>query len=148
MMNNKVPRKFPPVDINNLSTIRSEWKDKTGADMQKLLKDAGGNVTCEEISIPLQGGNSLQSLLFKPKTALEKGNPLVVLIHGGGFLFGCAEMEAPICINTTKAYGCVSISLNYSLSPEAKFPAAYEECWNALSWVSEKDIPWRKAKTC
>ncbi|GAB7333651.1 hypothetical protein MBLNU13_g05209t2 [Cladosporium sp. NU13] len=63
--------------------------------------------------------------------------PLVILIHGGGFMIGNAEMETPICVEAVRKYGCVAISLEYRLSPEARFPVAYEDCWDAIIWVLE-----------
>lgn len=103
--------------------------------MLSLLAVHQDDVSPEEISIPIPGETDIRSLVFKPKVNSSELRPLVVMIHGGGFLFGTAEMEAPACINSVVAHGCVAMSLEYSLAPEKKFPVYYEEVWEALQWV-------------
>lgn len=34
---------------------------------------------------------------------------------------------------------CVVLSIDYSLSPEAKFPVALEECYSVVSYVSSSE---------
>lgn len=135
MMEAKVPRKFPPVDLSNLPSIRHAWTKTCTYEMETALRDQENEVTAHEISIPLGNNKSLRALVFKPKILPSNGSPLVVLIHGGGFLFSVAEMEASTCIDVTRKLGCISISLDYPLAPEAKFPVAYEDLWGGLQWV-------------
>lgn len=129
------PRRFPPVNLDDIAGLRAAWKQGMAQDMANDLEAAKDTVSSERISIPLRDGAESNSLLFKPRRKVEGGSPLVVLIHGGGFLFGSPEMEASACITAAKAYGCVCISLEYRLAPEAKFPVAIEDCWDALQWV-------------
>jgi acetyl esterase/lipase len=49
---------------------------------------------------------------------------------------GNAELESSACIGVTNALECISINLEHRLSPEFKFRVAYEDCWDALLWVS------------
>lgn len=103
--------------------------------MLSLLAAHQNEVSMEELSIPLPGEKTLRSLLFKPKPEPLTPRPLIVLIHGGGFILGTAEMEAPACINSVVTHGCIALSLDHSLAPEEKFPVFYEEIWEALQWV-------------
>lgn len=103
--------------------------------MMTLLEQEKDRVVCKEISIPIRNESSVRALVFSPRAPESEPRPLVVLMHGGGFLFGTAEMEAAACIAVTSTYGCVSMSIEYRLSPEVKFPVAYEDCWDALQWV-------------
>ncbi|ETS81462.1 hypothetical protein PFICI_06464 [Pestalotiopsis fici W106-1] len=136
MLADKVERRFPPVELDKLPHIRSTWMQKCRADMIQMLDGNKNHVTSQEISIPLSNGDETRALVFKPKMDTGGDKPLLVLIHGGGFLFGVAEMEAAACISATREYGCVSISLDYKLAPEAKFPTAYNDCWEALQWLA------------
>jgi acetyl esterase len=45
-------------------------------------------------------------------------------------------MEARNCINAVQLYGMVALSVEYRLAPEAKFPTAVEDAWDAVRWVS------------
>lgn len=134
MIHANVPRRFPQVDLSDVRGLRDAWAGICADDMDSMLRTAEDDVVAEEISIPVRDATVARALVFKPKQA-DDGRPLIILIHGGGFLFGTPEMEASGCISATKSYGCITISLSYRLSPESKFPVAYEDCWDALHWV-------------
>lgn len=61
--------------------------------------------------------------------------PLVIFIHGGGFVYGSPEMETQSAVGVVQAYGCIAICLSYRLAPEHKFPTATDDCWDAFKWV-------------
>lgn len=137
MLESKVERRFPSVELDKLPSIRNTWMDKCSADMVDMLDHDKDHAIFEKVSIPVANGDEVRALVFKPKIPPDGGIPLLVMIHGGGFLFGVAEMEAAACIDATRDFGCVSVSLDYKLAPEAKFPTAYDDCWDALRWVSQ-----------
>jgi len=62
------------------------------------------------------------------------GGPLVVLMHGGGWCIGSLNTYEEMSRRLVRASGLSLISLDYSLSPEHKFPRAHEECVDAVSW--------------
>lgn len=101
-----------------------------------LLEETNGEVTEKEIFIPVRDGSTVRALVYRSKCGATKNMPLFVIVHGGGFRIGNAELESKACIGATQRYGCVSVSLEHRLSPEFKFPVAYEDCWDALLWVS------------
>ena len=130
------PRFTQDHQISCLPETRKRWHALWEEDARQALEAARDEVTQEEIFIPTRDGTKVRALVFRPKLAEPaKDLPLAIIIHGGGFCLGNAEMEADPCIRATKAYGCVSLSLEYRLSPENKFPVAYEDCWDALLWV-------------
>lgn len=130
------PRFWQDYKLSSLPATRDRYHAVFNADAQEALKKAEDDVSEEEIFIPVRDGAQVRALLYRPKKAPKGDLPLVVLIHGGGFIIGNAEMETPTCIHATKTYDCISVSLEYRLSPEVKFPVAYEDCWDALKWVS------------
>ncbi|KAH8897392.1 alpha/beta-hydrolase [Thozetella sp. PMI_491] len=136
MMENNVPRRFLPVNLPNLANMREDWAVKCTADTVALMEGTNGAVVEEVVFIPIRNGSTARCLVFKPRGNPTEGMPLVLLIHGGGFLFGLAEMEAATCIRLVQAFGCIAVSLDYKLAPETKFPVAYEDCWDALQWIA------------
>jgi Esterase/lipase len=81
----------------------------------------------------------LRTLLYRPQEIMGQigtdGRPLVIFIHGGGFVYGSPEMETQNAVGVVQAYGCIAICLSYRLAPEYKFPTATDDCWDAFKWV-------------
>lgn len=63
--------------------------------------------------------------------------PVLVFYHGGGMVIGTLDSYDTLCRQIAKQSGCIVVSVDYRLAPEHKFPAAVEDAFNALLWVSE-----------
>jgi acetyl esterase len=63
--------------------------------------------------------------------------PVLVYFHGGGWVLGNLDNSDGQCRSLTNAIGCVTVSVDYRLAPEAKFPAAAEDCYAATLWVAD-----------
>lgn len=67
---------------------------------------------------------------------LPQGNgpfPLVIWIHGGGFMLG--DKANPEAVDKLLPKGYAVASLNYRLSGEAKFPAPVQDAKTAVRWL-------------
>jgi acetyl esterase len=62
--------------------------------------------------------------------------PILVFFHGGGWVIGDINSHDALCRSLTNAVGCVTVSVDYRLAPEHKFPAAPEDCYAATRWVA------------
>lgn len=65
------------------------------------------------------------------------GLPVLVWFHGGGWVFGDLELDDGTCRRLAAGSGCAVVSVDYRLAPEARFPAAVEDCYAATRYVSE-----------
>ena len=92
---------------------------------------AGG---IEELEIPRPGG-SIGLRLYRPEK--EGPHPVLLFFHGGGFVIGDLETHDKECRLLCERAECAVLAVDYRLAPEAKFPAAVEDAWTALSWVVE-----------
>jgi len=63
--------------------------------------------------------------------------PVLVWFHGGGFALGSIDIVDEFCRALTNAAGCITVSVDYRLAPEHKFPAAVDDCYTATKWVAE-----------
>jgi acetyl esterase len=63
--------------------------------------------------------------------------PAMVYFHGGGWVLGNLDGSDAQCRALTNAARCVTVSVDYRLAPEAKFPAPAEDCYAATLWVAE-----------
>ncbi|MGO4270930.1 alpha/beta hydrolase [Paenibacillus sp. TAF58] len=74
--------------------------------------------------------------IFEPVQRDETKLPALLWIHGGGYVLGHPNGEESLCESFVNAANCVVISLDYRLAPEHPFPAAIEDCYAALVWMT------------
>jgi acetyl esterase len=67
----------------------------------------------------------------------EPGRPILVYLHGGGWVSGGLEMNDALCRRLAALLGCVIISVDYRLSPEFPYPAALGDTMAAIAWARE-----------
>ncbi len=61
--------------------------------------------------------------------------PLVVYLHGGGFVAGSVAVADRPCRALAIAAGCAVLSVEYRLAPENPFPVPIFDCLTAIRWV-------------
>ena len=67
---------------------------------------------------------------------------VVLYLHGGGFVHCGLNSHHGICCRLARSSGAVILSFAYRLAPENKFPAAVEDSWAALEWLSSEAWRW------
>ena len=65
------------------------------------------------------------------------GLPVVVYYHGGGWVLGNLDTHDALCRRLASETECVVVAVDYRLAPDAKFPAAFDDCLAATSHVSQ-----------
>ncbi|MHC1682703.1 MAG: alpha/beta hydrolase [Clostridiaceae bacterium] len=78
--------------------------------------------------------SKLRIRIYKPLNPKEDV-PGVLWIHGGGYAFGLPEQNAAIYKKLIEESNCVIIAPDYRLSIDAPYPAALEDCYEALLWM-------------
>ncbi|XP_026537248.1 hormone-sensitive lipase isoform X2 [Notechis scutatus] len=79
-------------------------------------------------------GTLALELPWKCKT-LPRSPYLLVHFHGGGFVAQTSKSHEPYLKSWAQELGAPILSIDYSLSPEAPFPRALEECFFAYCWA-------------
>ena len=74
--------------------------------------------------------------VYRP-TAGDEALPVLVWIHGGGFVIGTLDGSDATCRELATKASVVVVSVDYRLAPEAPFPAPVDDCVAATSWVVE-----------
>ncbi|MDA6070096.1 alpha/beta hydrolase [Flavobacterium sp. AC] len=90
----------------------------------------------ENIQIPSSKNKRTISLrTYKPA---KKGTlPVLLYFHGGAFIYGTPEQYDFLFFRLAIDINAVIVSLDYRLAPEDPFPAALEDGYDALLWLSE-----------
>ena len=65
---------------------------------------------------------------------LEKGKPLLLHMHGGGFMMTDPGWMPRLQGIATDCH-CVVVSVDYRLAPETRYPGSLEDNYAALKWV-------------
>lgn len=80
-------------------------------------------------------GRSLKADIFYPENSSQK-YPGIILVHGGGWISGSKENERFLA-QELASKGYVAMAINYSLSDDAKYPAAVEDIEDALKFLKK-----------
>lgn len=71
---------------------------------------------------------------YRPEGAA--GAPLLVYLHGGGFVLGGLDSHDDVCAEICDGGRIEVVAVDYRLAPEHPFPAAFEDCWAALKAIA------------
>lgn len=118
----------------------------------RLLPDAILRLTSSEgpqpivIKLPSRGIHSIPVYVFIPPDTLPasdalNGLPVLVDFHGGGFVLGSCQEQAPFCAKLCRELRCVAISVDYRLGPYDQFPAALEDAEDVLNAILKPSAP-------
>jgi acetyl esterase len=88
----------------------------------------------EDSSI-LAGDHDIPVRIYSPRG--EGPFPILVYLHGGGWVVGDLEANDADCRTLVNAAECVVVSVEYRLSPEYHFPLPAEDAYWAMCWVAE-----------
>ena len=61
--------------------------------------------------------------------------PLLVYIHGGGWVIGSPATHAKLCAELAHGARCVVVSVDYRMAPEHPAPAPLDDCVAAIRYI-------------
>jgi acetyl esterase len=85
-------------------------------------------------------GRRVMCRLHRPKA--EGVLPVLVWFHGGGWVWLNVDTHDRLMRELTMAAGVATVSVDYSLSPEAKFPHAVLECAAVVRGLVDQAAEW------
>lgn len=108
------------------------------ADARKVLEDAQRSVAVDVsgIEITPQVVNGIQIYIVRP--AGQTGVlPAFMFFHGGGWMLGDFATHKRFVRDQVVYSGAAAVFVEYSRSPEAKYPTALNECYAVTQWIAE-----------
>ncbi|WP_172652810.1 flavin-containing monooxygenase [Rhodococcus opacus] len=75
--------------------------------------------------------------VYTPNTQAPDGRPVIVFLHGGGWVAGSVDVVDNPCRQIAQAADAIVVSVDYRLAPEHPYPAAHDDAFEAVRWVHE-----------
>src|SRR5258708_5321102 len=92
-------------------------------------------VDIEDLTITDGPSAQLALRILRPQNA-RTPLPVIVYIHGAGWVFGSAQTYARVVRELAVGAGAAVVFPVYRLCPEVSYPTALEECYMAAQWVA------------
>ncbi|CUA73106.1 hypothetical protein RSOLAG22IIIB_10536 [Rhizoctonia solani] len=86
----------------------------------------------------IQLGEFSVRVMTPPGEKPSRGWPVLLNMHGGGWVLGSAETDDYMLSKVCVGAKCVTVSVDYRLAPEHPFPTGLNDSWNALVWISNQ----------
>lgn len=78
-------------------------------------------------------GGSLALRLYRP--TLDDRQPVIVYLHGGGYILGGLDSHDVICRSLAVGTASTVCAVDYRLAPEHPFPAALDDVYATVEWI-------------
>ncbi|WP_240973526.1 alpha/beta hydrolase [Nonomuraea composti] len=118
---------FPAADLSDPAAAR----DGLAALASAVPPADSPDMVIEDRLIP--GDPDVPVRVYRPLQA----QGAIVWMHGGGWVMGNLDTEHPWASRAAELSGATVISVGYRLAPEYPFPAAFDDAYTVLTWVSE-----------
>jgi len=94
-------------------------------------------VTWRDDRVTAPDGHDVALRIYTPSGA-QGPLPLIVQIHGGGYVMGSHRLSHAANLATAAAVEAVIVAVDYRLAPETVAPGSVEDCHAALCWAVER----------
>ena len=91
-------------------------------------------VETREFHVPTRHGPVL-TRVYSPSP--DDTRPLIIYMHGGGFMVGDLDCVDIALHRISREADVTILSIEYALAPEHRYPIAFEQCQDVLTWSSE-----------
>ena len=109
---------------------------REGMRAMKALAEADARPLAVERDLSCPGpAGDIPLRLYDTREEREAG-PVVLFIHGGGFVIGDIGVYDNFCSEMAHQLDLPVVSVEYRLAPEHPFPAAPDDCEAAARWVA------------
>ena len=125
-----------PGGLNAISDL-NERRAALNSVTKKINEIEHSDVEVRDIQAPSsEVGRSIPLRLYRAaKESNERQLPCLIYIHGGGMIMGNLETGNLNCLNFARTFDISVLSIEYRKAPEFPYPAAIDDCIDAISWI-------------
>lgn len=128
--------KYPPVKVELPLDPHREVNDKLG-----MVYAKGGPIMADTADGWIAArGRRIFCRVYRPFT--DRPLPVLVYFHGGGWVWASVDTHDRLAREYAAAGEVAVVSVDYALSPEAKFPQALEECASVVHQLARRAGDW------
>ncbi|MFY0408287.1 alpha/beta hydrolase [Solicola sp. PLA-1-18] len=120
-----------PVPTHELTPEQARANE---ADTTALIAAGPELARVEDGELVAQGGHTFRTRTFVPEGDVAA---VIAFFQGGGWVTGTLERYDTVARELARRSGCAVVVVEYRKAPEFPFPAAVDDSWQALRWVSE-----------
>lgn len=82
-------------------------------------------------------GKDVSITIVRPPESINETLPVVMFFHGGGWILGGFDTHERLVRELANNVNAAIVFVNYTPSPEAKYPVSLEQAYAASKWVAE-----------
>lgn len=125
-----------PKSSDPFATAEGRATIRAGANREWIERSVPGPkmASIDNISVPGRAGK-IAVRVYHPKASGKL--PILVYYHGGGWLFGNLDASDSSNRMIADEAKVIVVSVNYRLSPEWPYPAAWNDAEDSYDWVAE-----------
>ena len=125
-----------PGGLNAISDL-NERRAALNSVTKKINEIEHSDVEVRDLQAPSsEVGRSIPVRLYRAaKESDGRQKPCLIYIHGGGMIMGNLETGNLNCLNFARTFDISVLSIEYRKAPEFPYPAAIEDCIDAISWI-------------
>lgn len=90
----------------------------------------------QDVAIPGGPSGQVSVRILRPPGATGQ-LPVILYLHGGGWVFGNKHTHDRLIRELVAGTGAALVFVNFTPSPEARYPVANEESYAVLKWIAE-----------
>lgn len=141
-MNNKFSKVRPDLQAAVKMSPSLHYSGKSLSLIRLLIslipaRKAPEDVSIKNIKINNKDGHAALRLRIYQPANPASATPVLIWMHGGGYIIGKPEMEDALCIQFVRELGISIVSVDYRLAPKHPFPAGLDDCYCALIWAKD-----------
>jgi acetyl esterase/lipase len=130
-----------PLPLEILPPEKARAQPRPDNAVQEVMKDKGltgpepvGSV--KDLRIPDAGGGEQTLRVYTPTVPAEGPPPIIMWIHGGGWVLFDIDTYDASCRGLTNKTGAIVVSPEYRRAPEHVFPASHDDVLIAWRWTA------------
>ncbi|MDO9380380.1 MAG: alpha/beta hydrolase [Nocardioidaceae bacterium] len=120
-----------PVPTHELTPEQARANE---AETTALIAAGPAMARVEDGELIAQGGHAFRTRTFVPEGEV---GAVIAYFGGGGWVMGTLERYDTVAREIASRSGCAVVVVEYRKAPEHPFPAAVDDSWQALRWISD-----------